>query len=53
MFIPIIFLTAKDELADKWKGLFMGAFGYITKPFPATKIGREVRQRLAKLQEKK
>ncbi len=33
MFIPIIFLTAKDELADKWKGLFMGAFGYITKPF--------------------
>lgn len=33
MFIPIIFLTAKDELSDKWSGLFMGAFAYITKPF--------------------
>ncbi len=33
MFIPVIFLTAKDELSDKWSGLFMGAFGYITKPF--------------------
>lgn len=30
---PIIFLTAKSELADKLKGLTMGADDYITKPF--------------------
>ncbi|MCK5533838.1 response regulator [bacterium] len=38
MFIPIIFLTAKDQLADKWKGLFMGAVGYITKPFEEERL---------------
>lgn len=30
---PVIFLTAKSELAEKLKGLTMGADDYITKPF--------------------
>ena len=33
MEIPVIFLTAKGEVADKVKGLRMGAEDYITKPF--------------------
>ena len=32
-FIPTIFLTQKDERADKVKGLELGADDYITKPF--------------------
>ena len=31
--IPIIFLTAKDEAADKLAGLGLGADDYISKPF--------------------
>ena len=32
-FIPVIFLTAKDSLQDKVKGLTLGADDYIVKPF--------------------
>ena len=31
--VPIIFLTAKDETADKLSGLGLGADDYISKPF--------------------
>lgn len=31
--VPIIFLTAKDEVADKLAGLGLGADDYIVKPF--------------------
>lgn len=31
--IPVIFVTAKDELNDKLKGLTLGAEDYIVKPF--------------------
>jgi two-component system cell cycle response regulator len=31
--IPVIFLTGKDDLEDKVKGLSLGAHDYITKPF--------------------
>lgn len=33
MKIPVIFLTAKDTVKDKIKGIQMGADDYITKPF--------------------
>lgn len=32
-FIPVIFLTARDQASDKIKGLKLGADDYITKPF--------------------
>ncbi len=34
--IPIIFLTAKDEAADKLAGLGLGADDYVVKAFFAT-----------------
>lgn len=36
--IPVIFLTAKDELKDKVKGLRAGAEDYITKPFEIAEL---------------
>lgn len=38
MEIPVIFLTAKGEVADKVKGLRMGAEDYITKPFELAEL---------------
>ena len=31
--IPVIFLTAKDDIQDKYSGFGLGADDYITKPF--------------------
>ena len=36
--MPIIFLTAKDEVADKLAGLGLGADDYIVKPFMAQEL---------------
>ena len=36
--MPIIFLTAKDEAADKLSGLGLGADDYISKPFMPQKL---------------
>lgn len=36
--IPIIFLTAKSSIADKVKGLKMGADDYIVKPFESIEL---------------
>lgn len=36
--VPVIYLTAKDSLADKVKGLKSGADDYITKPFEAVEL---------------
>ncbi len=36
--IPVIFLTARDSVADKVKGLRLGADDYITKPFDAVEL---------------
>lgn len=40
--IPIIFLTAKNELDDKVKGFKLGAVDYITKPFEAEEVKARV-----------
>ncbi|MEJ8553804.1 response regulator transcription factor [Tepidibacter sp. Z1-5] len=38
MGIPVIFLTAKDSLSDRVKGLKLGADDYIVKPFEAIEL---------------
>jgi sigma-B regulation protein RsbU (phosphoserine phosphatase) len=36
--IPVIFLSALDEIADKVKGLKLGAVDYVSKPFQAEEV---------------
>ena len=36
--IPVIFVTAKDDVVDKVKGLKLGADDYITKPFESIEL---------------
>lgn len=36
--VPVIFLTAKDSLIDRVKGLNLGADDYITKPFETLEL---------------
>ena len=49
--IPIIMLTAKDELEDKVTGLDLGADDYITKPFAIQELLARIRAALRKHQE--
>ena len=41
--VPIIFLTAKDEAADKLAGLGLGADDYITKPFNILEVKARIK----------
>ena len=43
---PIIMLTAKDQEADKVKGLNLGADDYITKPFGVKELLARIQARL-------
>ncbi|MBU6311810.1 MAG: response regulator, partial [Actinomycetales bacterium] len=36
--MAVIFITAKDSLADKLTGLNLGGDDYITKPFAVTEV---------------
>jgi putative two-component system response regulator len=47
MNIPVIFLTAKDELEDEEKGLEAGAVDYITKPISLPIVKARVKTHLA------
>lgn len=44
--VPIIMLTARDELKDKIKGLDSGANDYITKPFAFEELLARIRVKL-------
>jgi CheY-like chemotaxis protein len=44
--IPVIFLTAKSQESEIARGLQLGAQGYITKPFDALALGRQVQELL-------
>jgi len=44
--IPIIFLTQKDERADKIAGLELGADDYVTKPFDIEELKLRVKNRI-------
>ena len=46
--VPIIMLTAKDELEDKVTGLDLGADDYITKPFAIQDLMARIRAALRK-----
>ena len=41
--IPVIMLTAKDEVRNKVKGLEMGADDYVTKPFNLNELKARIR----------
>lgn len=41
--IPIVFVTARDSLDDKIKGLTVGGDDYVTKPFSITELLARVR----------
>jgi two-component system phosphate regulon response regulator PhoB len=45
--IPVIFLTAKSQESEIARGVALGAHGYITKPFDALALGRQVQELLA------
>lgn len=47
-YIPVIFLTQRDERADKLKGLELGADDYITKPFDIDELRLRVQNALAR-----
>ena len=46
--VPIIMLTAKDDVSDKVMGLDMGADDYMTKPFAIEELLARIRVRLKK-----
>ncbi len=48
--IPIIMLTAKDEISDKVNGLDIGADDYMTKPFAIEELMARIRAALRKRQ---
>jgi two-component system, OmpR family, response regulator ArlR len=50
--IPIILLTAKDEIMDKVIGLDMGADDYITKPFAIEELLARIRTALKRKMQK-
>ncbi len=45
--IPVLFLSAKDKLADMYEGLDLGADDYLTKPFEPS----ELKARISKILE--
>ncbi|NHC35743.1 response regulator transcription factor [Scytonema millei VB511283] len=44
--VPIVMLTVRDELADKIKGLELGADDYLTKPFHFSELLARIRAAL-------
>ncbi|HRU39595.1 MAG TPA: response regulator [Candidatus Goldiibacteriota bacterium] len=51
--IPLIFLSAKGQVADVEKGVNLGAYGYIVKPFLPTRLLEKVEEVFVKLEARK
>ena len=47
--IPLVFLSAKGQVADVEKGVNLGAYGYIVKPFLPTRLLDKVTEVFTKL----
>ncbi|MDL2330237.1 response regulator [Desulfosarcina sp. OttesenSCG-928-A07] len=45
--IPIIFITAMNEVTNKTRGFELGAVDYITKPFQAAEVKARIRMHLS------
>lgn len=45
--IPIIFITAMDDTANKTKGFELGAVDYVTKPFHTAEVKARIRSHLS------
>ena len=50
--VPIIMLTARDEISDKVEGLDLGANDYMTKPFASEELLARIRGNLKRHNEK-
>jgi DNA-binding response OmpR family regulator len=44
--VPIIIISAKDEINDKIEGINVGAIDYITKPFDVNKLVEKIEENL-------
>ncbi len=49
--VPILFLTARDSLEDKVKGLTVGGDDYVTKPFSLEEVVARIRAVLRRTQD--
>ncbi len=49
--IPVIMLTARDEVRDKVEGLETGADDYVTKPFNLNEIKARIRNIIKRYRE--
>ena len=49
--VPIIMLTAKDDVSDKVMGLDMGADDYMTKPFSPSELVARVKAHIARYEQ--
>lgn len=49
--LPVIFLTSRGAIADKVKGLSLGADDYVTKPFDPLELSARVKSKLRKVDE--
>ncbi len=49
--LPVVFLTARDSLDDKVKGLTVGGDDYVTKPFSLEEVVARIRAVLRRTQE--
>lgn len=50
--VPVIFLSARDEVDDKLRGLTLGAYDYLPKPFQARELLARVERALAMASER-
>lgn len=51
--IPFMFLSAKGQINDVEKGVSLGAYGYLVKPFLPTRLLEKVEEVFEKLAERK